>query len=77
MTLELQPEVRERLEEPGGGAEEEDVHLLFSAGPLEGAAAAAGCAVPHTPGSLSYTRIASQRVSHPFSMHAPVLTSDL
>ncbi|XP_043973363.1 disintegrin and metalloproteinase domain-containing protein 15 isoform X2 [Gambusia affinis] len=61
MTLELQPEVRERLEEPGGGAEEEDVHLLFSAGPLEGAAAAAGCAVPHTPGSLSYTRIASQR----------------
>uniref|UniRef100_M3ZZF7 ADAM metallopeptidase domain 15 n=1 Tax=Xiphophorus maculatus TaxID=8083 RepID=M3ZZF7_XIPMA len=56
VTLELQPEVRERLEEPGGGAEEEDVHLLFSAGPLEGATAAAGCAVPHAPGSAHFLR---------------------
>ncbi|XP_017164796.1 disintegrin and metalloproteinase domain-containing protein 15-like [Poecilia reticulata] len=59
VTLELQPEVRERLEEPGG-AEEEDVHLLFSAGPLEGAAAV-GCAVQHTPGPPSSSRSAGQR----------------
>ncbi|XP_016518921.1 disintegrin and metalloproteinase domain-containing protein 15 isoform X2 [Poecilia formosa] len=59
VTLELQPEVRERLEEPGGG-EEEDIHLLFSAGPLEGAAAV-GCAVAHTPGPPSSSRTASQR----------------
>ncbi|XP_054916947.1 LOW QUALITY PROTEIN: disintegrin and metalloproteinase domain-containing protein 15-like [Poeciliopsis prolifica] len=59
VTLELQPEVRERLEEQGGGAEEEDVHLLFSAGPLEGATA--NCAVPHTPSSPSSTRSVGRR----------------
>lgn len=49
LSLELKPEEEEEEENLGasGGGEEEDVHLLFSTSPLEGAATG-GCGVSHS-----------------------------